>query len=48
MGKILEKTTTYIVYIEKNSRKISKKFQEYTTYILYRTKKILEKIPGIY
>ena len=39
---------TYIVYIEKNSRKIPKKFQEYTTYILYRTKKILEKIPGIY
>ena len=26
MGKILEKTTTYIVYIEKNSRKIPKKF----------------------
>ena len=31
MGKNSRKTTIYIVYIEKNSRKIPKKFQEYTT-----------------
>ena len=41
MKKIPEKITTYIVYIEKNSRKILE------IYYVGR-KKILEKIPGIY
>ena len=44
MKKIPEKITTYIVYIEKNSRKIPKNSRN----IPGRVKKILEKIPGIY